>query len=97
MKAISVVDAQHAGKLYDIHNDLTFLTERLKIVKVVKLVAKMHCKTEYVIQIRNLEQALNHELVLKKVAYRVIKFMQKALIKSDEYWLRQSGKNDFLN
>ena len=49
MKAISVVDAQHAGKLYDIHNDLTFLPERLKIVKVVKLVAKMHCKTEYII------------------------------------------------
>ena len=73
------------------------LSERLKIVKVVKLVAKIHCKTEYVIQIRNLKQALNHELVLKKVGYRVIKFMQKALIKSDEYWLRQSSKNDFLN
>ena len=34
-------------------------------------------KNEYVIQIRNLKQAFNHELVLKKV-HRVIKFNQNA-------------------
>ena len=32
-----------------------------------KLVANLHQKTEYVINIRNLRQALKHELVLKKV------------------------------
>ena len=44
----------------------------MKIEKVEKLVANLHDKTEYVIHIRNLKQALNHGLVLKKV-HRVIK------------------------
>ena len=47
------------------------------IEKVEKLVTNLHDKTEYVIHIRNLKQALNHGLVLKKV-HRVIKFNQKA-------------------
>ena len=34
-------------------------------------------KSEYVIHIRNLKQALNHGLVLRKV-YKVIKFDQNA-------------------
>ena len=38
----------------------------MKIEKVKKLVANLHDKTEYVIHIRNLKQALNHGLVLKK-------------------------------
>ena len=37
-------------------------------------------KTEYVIHIKNLKQALNHGLVLKKV-HRVIKFNQNAWLK----------------
>ena len=37
----------------------------MKIEKGLKLVANLHDKEEYVIQIRNLKQALNHELVLK--------------------------------
>ena len=47
----------------------------MKIEKVEKLVANLHDKTEYVIHIRNLKQALNHGLVLKKV-HRMIKFNQ---------------------
>ena len=39
----------------------------MKIEKVEKLVANLHDKTEYVIHIRNLKQALKHGLVLKKV------------------------------
>ena len=35
----------------------------MKIEKVEKLVANLHDKTEYVIHIRNLKQALNHGLV----------------------------------
>ena len=35
--------------------------------EVEKLVANLHDKTEYVIHIRNLKQALNHGLVLKGV------------------------------
>ena len=45
-------------------NDLPFLPERMKTEKVKKLVANLHDKTEYVIHIRNLKQALNHGLVL---------------------------------
>ena len=53
----------------------------MKIVKVEKLLTNLHDKTEYVILIRNLKQALNHGLILKKV-YRVIEFNQKAWRKS---------------
>ena len=45
----------------------------MKIGKVEKLVANLHDKIEYVINIRNLKQALNQRLVLKKV-HRVIKY-----------------------
>ena len=43
----------------------------MKIEKVEKLVANLRDKIEFVIHIRNLKQALNHGLVLKKV-HRVI-------------------------
>ena len=45
-----------------------------------KFVANLYNNKEYVIHIRNLKQALNHGLVLKKV-HRVIKFNQKAGLK----------------
>ena len=41
-------------------------------MKIEKLVANLHDKTEYVIHIRNLKQALNQGLRLKQV-HRVIK------------------------
>ena len=44
----------------------------MQIEKIKKLVANLHNKTEYVIQIRNLRQVLNNGLVVKKV-HRVIK------------------------
>ena len=71
------VDVQYPEKLHELHNDLPFLPERMKIEKVEKLVANLHDKTEYVIHIRNLKQALNHGLVLKKV-HRVIKVSQNS-------------------
>ena len=43
----------------------------MKIEKAEKLEANLHDKTEYVIHIRNLKQALNHALVLKKF-HRII-------------------------
>ena len=54
------VDVQYLERLYELHNDLPFLPERIKIEKVKKLVATLHDKIEYVIHIRNFEQALNH-------------------------------------
>ena len=47
----------------------------MKTEKVEKLVDNLHDKTEYVQHMRNLKQALNHELALKKV-HRVIKLNQ---------------------
>ena len=67
------VDVQYPEKLHEIHNDLQFLPERIIIGKVEKLVTNLHDKTEYIIHIRNLNQALNHGLILEKV-HRVIKF-----------------------
>ena len=69
----------------------------MKIEKVEKLVANLHDKTEYVINIRILKQALNHRLVLKKV-HRVIKFNQNAWLKpyiDMNTKLRQKAKNNF--
>ena len=60
------------------------------------LVATLHDKTEYVLHIRNLKQALTHRLVFKK-AHKVMKFNQNALlilylhIYTD---LRKKAKND---
>ena len=60
------VDVEYTEKLHELHNDLPFLTETMETEKVEKLAANLHDKTEYVTQIRNLNQALNQELVLKK-------------------------------
>ena len=38
----------------------------MKIKNAEKFAANLHDKTEYIIDIRNLKQALNHGLVLKK-------------------------------
>ena len=79
------------------HNDLTFLPERIKIEKVKKVVANLHDKTEYVIHIRNLKQASNSRLVLKKIP-KVIKFDQSAWLKPNldmNSDLRKKAKNDF--
>ena len=74
------LDVQYLEKLRELHNDLPFLPERMKIEKVEKLVANLHDKNEYVIHIRNLKQALNNVLVFKKL-HRVIKFNQNAWLK----------------
>ena len=75
------VDVQYIEKLHELHNDLSFLPERMKIEKIEKLVANLHDKTEYIMHIKNLKQALNHGLVLKKV-HKVIKFNQNAWLKA---------------
>ena len=54
------------------------MPERIKLEKVFE----KNRKNEYVIDIRKLIQALNHELVLRKV-HRVIKFNQKGWLKPD--------------
>ena len=71
------VDVKYPKKLHGLHKDLPFLPERMKIDKCKKLVCNLYDKKNYVVHIRSLKQALNHELILKKV-HRVIQFNQKA-------------------
>ena len=52
----------------------------MKIEKVEKLVANVLDKTEYLIDMINLKQALNYRLVLRKF-HRLIKFNQNAWLK----------------
>ena len=92
------VDVQYLEKLYELHNGLPFLPERMKIEKFEKLVANLHDKTEYVAHKRNLKQALNHGLILKKV-HRVTKFNQNSWLKpyiDMNTDLRKKAKNDFF-
>ena len=69
----------------------------MKVEKVENLVANLHVKTEYIIHIRNLKQALNHGLVLKKLQ-RIDKFNQNAWLKpyiDMDTDLRKQVKNEF--
>ena len=52
------VDVQYPENLQNLHNDLSFLPERMKIENVEKLVANLHDKTECVMHIINWKQAL---------------------------------------
>ena len=51
-----VLDVQYIERLHEHHNDLPCLPERMKIEKVIKLVANLRDKTKFVIHIRNLKQ-----------------------------------------
>ena len=69
----------------------------MKIEKVEKLVANLHDKNEYIIQLRILKHALNHELILEKV-HRLIKYNQNAWLKpyiDMNTVRRKKAKNDF--
>ena len=90
-------DVEYSKNLHDLHSDLPFLPERMKINKCSKLVCNLHDKNNYVVHIRLLKQALDNGLILKKV-HRVIQFSQEAWLK--EYIdmnteLRKQAKNDF--
>ena len=57
--------------LLNLHNDLTFLRERMKIIKVKKLATNFHNKEdeeEEVIHTLNLKQALHYGLLLNKIS-----------------------------
>ena len=75
------VDIEYPKQLWSSDKDFPFLPERRKLEKVEKLVCSIEDKEKYVIHIRALKQALNNGLKLKKV-HRVIKFQQKAWLKS---------------
>ena len=75
-----VVDVEYPKNLHKPHSDLTFLPERMKIVKCTKIVCNVQNKENYPVHVLALKQALNHRLKLTKV-HSVIAFSQ-------EYWLK---------
>ena len=78
-------------------NYMNFIINYHFYQKKRKFVDNLHDKTEYVIHIRSLNQALNRGLTLKKVT-RVIKFNQKTWLKpyiDTNTELRQKAKNNF--
>ena len=74
------VDVKYPKKLYNLHSDLSFLPERMKIDKCTKLVYNLYNKENYVVNIRALKQALMHGLKLEKV-HRIIQFNHEAWLK----------------
>ena len=73
-------DAEYPKKLFNLHKSLPFLSERKKIKQLKKLICNVQDKEKYDVHMRDLKQALNHGLELKRVR-RVIRFNQKACLK----------------
>ena len=91
------VDVSYPKKLHDLHNDIPFMCNKMKVNGVEKLIPNLYNKRKYIIHIRALKQALDHGLVLKKI-HRCIRFKQSPWMK--EYIdfntrLRTAAKNDF--
>ena len=74
------VDVEYPRNLHNLHSDLPFLPERMKINGCTKLVCNLNDKENYPVHILALKQALNLGLKFKKV-HRAVKFRQ-------EYWLK---------
>ena len=70
------VDVGYPKYLHDLHCDVPFLPERMKINNCNN---NLYDKKNYVIHIKALKQALNHGLILKKLN-RVIQFNQKIIL-----------------
>ena len=91
------VDVEYPRRLHDLHSDLPFLPERMKIDKCKKLVCNLRNKKNYVVHINSLKQALHYELKLEKV-HRVPEFNQEAWLKpyiDMNTELRKVASNDF--
>ena len=94
---IKDIYVKYPRKLHDLHSDLPFLLERMKIDKCKMLVCNLRNKKKDVVHIRSLEQALHHGLKLKKV-HRVIELNQEAWLKTYSDMnteLRKIAQNDF--
>ena len=91
------VDVKYSKELHDLHNDLPFISEKMKINKVEKQVPNLYDKKNYVIHIRALDQALKHRLILEKV-HHVIEFDQSewlSLYINFNTELRKKANNEF--
>ena len=91
------VDIKYPKELHSLHNDLSFVCEKMQINKVEKLVPNLRDKMNYVIHLRSLNQALKNGLILKMV-HCLIEFDQSAWLKpyiNFNTQLRTQVKNDF--
>ena len=91
------VDVKHPKRLHELHSDLPFLSERMKIDKCNKLVCNLSNKKKCVAHINSLKQALNHGLKFKKI-HRVIELNKKKWLKpyiDMNTELRKVVNNDF--
>ena len=91
------VDIKYPKRLHELHSDLPFLSERMKVNKCNKLVCNLFNKKKYVAHINTLKQALNHGLKFKKI-HRVIEFNKEAWLKpyiDMNTEIRKAAKNDF--
>ena len=91
------VDVSYPAELHDLHNDLPFMCERMKINGVEKLVPNLYNKKNYVIHIRALDQAFSHGLILELI-HRAIEYDQSAWMKpyiGFNTQLRTKATNDF--
>ena len=92
-----VVDIECPKTHRMLHSDLPFLPNRMKVIKVKKLVCNVTDKENYSIYTVALKQASNYGLVLKKV-HSVISFRQEAWLKPYidlNTELRKNAKNEF--
>ena len=91
------VDIEYPKTLSMLHSDLPFLPDRMKVIKVKKLVCNVTDKENCSIHSFALKQALNHGLKVIRV-HSVISFRQEAWLKPCidlNTELRENAKNEF--
>ena len=91
------VDVDYPEDLHDLHNDIPFMCNKMKVNGVEKLIPNLYNKRKYIVHIKALKQAIDHGLLLRKI-HRCIRFRQSPWMK--EYIdfntrLRTAARNDF--
>ena len=90
-------DITYPKELYKSDSDLPFLSDRMKVNKVNKLVNYFYDKNNYAIHILTLKKAIAPGLILKEV-HKVISFRHDAWLKpyiETSTELRAQAKNNF--
>ncbi|CAP33968.1 Protein CBG15878, partial [Caenorhabditis briggsae] len=91
------VDLDYPDSLHDKHNDLPFCSENKRVGTTNKLINDFSPKRNYVIHYKNLLQAIQQGLVLKKI-HRVVTFKESDWLASYielNTNLRKKAKNEF--
>ena len=74
------VDLKYPDHLHHLHNDYPLAPERMKVVKVEKLIPNLYDKTKYVVHCENLKLYEKLGLVITKI-HRGIQFEESAWLK----------------